>query len=66
MATSECIDCRLTPTAGRRRANTIFDRLLSAGKRLLGIIEQSRGLSNKELARFTDQINKLCDKYSKK
>jgi len=51
---------------GRRRANTIFDKLLAAGKRLLRIIEGSRGLSNKELARFTDQIESLCDKYSKK
>ena len=51
---------------GRRRANTIFDKLVSAGKRLLQIIEQCKGLSNKELARFTDQINALCDKYSRK
>lgn len=51
---------------GRRRANTIFEKLLAAGKRLLGIIQNSRGLSNKELARFTDQVNKLCDKYEKK
>ena len=51
---------------GRRRGNAIFEKLLLAGKRLLQIIEQSRGLSNKELARFTDQINALCDKYSKK
>ena len=51
---------------GRRRANTIYEKLLAAGKRLLYIIEQSRGLTNKELARFTDQINALCDKYSKK
>lgn len=51
---------------GRRRGNAIFEKLLAAGKRLLQIIEQCRGLSNKELARFTDQINNLCDKYSKK
>ena len=51
---------------GRRRANSIFDKLLAAGKRLLSVIEQSKGLSNKELARFTDQINALCDKYMKK
>ena len=25
-----------------------------------------KGLTNKELAKFTDQINALCDKYSKK
>ena len=51
---------------GRRRANAIYDKLLAAGKRLLFIIEQSKGLTNKELARFTDQINALCDKYAKK
>ena len=51
---------------GRRRANSIYEKLLSAGKRLLHIIEQSKGLTNKELARFTDQINALCDKYGKK
>ena len=51
---------------GRRRANAVFDKLLAAGKRLLQVIEKSKGLSNKELARFTDQINTLCDKYSKK
>jgi metallo-beta-lactamase family protein len=51
---------------GRRRANSIYEKLLAAGKRLLHIIENSRGLTNKELARFTDQINALCDKYSKK
>ncbi len=51
---------------GRRRANTIFDRLLAAGKRLLRVIEASRGLSNKELARFSDQVDALCDKYSRK
>lgn len=51
---------------GRRRGNTIFDRLLSAGKRLLRIIERSRGLSNKELGRFADQVTALCDKYDGK
>lgn len=51
---------------GRRRANVIFEKLLGAGKRLLRIIEASKGLSNKELAKFTDQVNALCDKYSKK
>ena len=50
-------------TDGRRRANAAFERLTQAGKRLAAIIANSRGLSNKELARFTDQINVLCEKY---
>ena len=51
---------------GRRRANAAFERLTQAGKRLIAIISSSRGLSNKELARFTDQITALCDKYQNK
>ena len=51
---------------GRRRGNAIFEKLLAAGKRLLAVIQGSKGLSNKELARFTDQVNQLCDKYGKK
>ena len=51
---------------GRRRANAAFERLIQAGKRLLAVIDASRGLSNKELARFTDQINALCERYLRK
>jgi metallo-beta-lactamase family protein len=65
--TAKCRIVKLTKQSdGRRRANAIYEKLLSAGKRLLHIIEQSKGLTNKELAKFTDQINALCDKYSKK
>ncbi|MBR2048172.1 MAG: MBL fold metallo-hydrolase [Oscillospiraceae bacterium] len=71
LATGECIGRgivrKVTKVSdGRRRANAAFDRLLAAGKRLLEVISASRGLSNKELARFTDQINSLCDKYLKR
>ena len=51
---------------GRRRGNAAFERVLAAGKRLLTVIDLSRGLSNKELAKFADQINSLCDKYLRK
>ncbi len=71
LITNECtakgVVVKITKVSdGRRRANTIFDKLIAAGKRLLKVIEGSRGLSNKELARFTDQVDALCDKYSKK
>ena len=51
---------------GRRRANIAFDKLLAAGKRLMTIIGLSKNMTNKEMAKFTDQIHNLCDKYSKK
>lgn len=51
--------------SARKRANAIFDRLVAAGKRLISVINQNKESSNKELARFTDQINALCDKYER-
>lgn len=50
---------------GRHRADTVFSRLYAAGQRLLGIINKNKDSSNKEIARFTDQITALCDKYDK-
>ena len=45
-----------------------YKDILSRGylKEMLAVIRQNRGLANKELARFADQINALCDKYSRK
>ena len=48
-----------------QRANSVFQRLLSAGKRLLLVIEHNRGGANKDLAKFTDQINALCEKWDR-
>ena len=47
------------------RAATVFQRLLSAGKRLLRVIEHNEGGANKDLAKFADQINALCDKWDR-
>jgi len=47
------------------RAETMFARLLGAGKRLLTVIEHNRGGANKDLARFASQIDSLCDKWDR-
>lgn len=46
-----------------RVSSAVFERLLAAGQRLMGLIKKSEGYPNKELARFADQINSLCDKW---
>ena len=51
-------------TAGSRR-NTVFDRLLAAGQRLLAVIRRNEGGANKDLAKFADQIDALCDKWER-
>ncbi len=40
-----------------------FMRLLAAGERLLAVIRRSEGRPNKELSKFADQINTMCDKW---
>ena len=47
------------------RANTVFARLLGAGQRLLTVIRHNEGGANKDLAKFADQINAMCDKWDR-
>ncbi|MCC8103491.1 MAG: MBL fold metallo-hydrolase [Clostridiales bacterium] len=51
--------------AKKRTASTVFDRLVAAGERLLAVIQKNREGANKDMARFADQINALCDKWEK-
>ena len=46
-----------------RAVSNVFARLLAAGERLLALIRKSEGRPNKELGKFADQINSLCDKW---
>ncbi len=52
-------------SAGRKRADSVFARLLAAGQRLLAVIQKNEGGSNKDLAKFTNQIHSLCDKWDR-
>jgi len=45
------------------KINPVFERLYQAGRRLLNIIEKKRGLANRELAKFADQVTELCEKW---
>ncbi len=57
----ERISRAANPSAAR--AAGVFRRLQEAGSRLLRVIEKNRGISNKEMAKLTDQINSLCDRW---
>ncbi len=50
---------------GRRRADSIFARLVAAGERLRKVILHNEGGANKDLAKFADQIHALCDKWDR-
>ncbi len=49
-----------------KRAAAVFERLMIAGRRLLAVIERNRNSPNKDIARFAEQINQLCDQYDNK
>lgn len=44
-------------------ATGVYARLLAAGQRLLAVIKKNEGSSNKDMAKFADQITALCDKW---
>ena len=52
-------------TAKTERAAAAYAALVAAGERLQKIIAACRSIPNKELARFTGQINSLAEKWQK-
>ncbi len=52
-------------SAPAKKASGVFARLLAAGERLMGVIRRNEGGANKDLAKFADQINALCDKWDR-
>ena len=54
------------PTVVKKKAKIasgVYARLVAAGQRLIALIAKSDGLANKDMAKFADQINSLCDKW---
>lgn len=55
------------PVAVQKKAKPatgVFERLLASARRLLALVTKSEGvMTNKDMAKFADQINSLCDKW---
>ena len=51
----------LTPAATRK--DSIYGKLTAALARLTALVGAFRGRTNKDVAKFADQINMLCDKW---
>ncbi len=65
LATGEIIE-EAAPEKRKPRITSISDafaRLLAAGQRLLAVIQKNKDHANKDLAKFTSQINSLSDKW---
>lgn len=60
--------CEAEPVRLKKKVHgvsTVFARLLASGQRLMAIIYKNEGGANKDLARFADQINSLCDRWDR-
>jgi len=53
------------PDSAERRESAVYQRLLRAGMRLLEVITRNRGGTNKDLAKFADQIDSLTSKWDR-
>ena len=66
--TENCLLESGTEPAGKpkaKAASSVFLRLLASGKRLMEVIKRNEGGSNKDLAKFADQINSLAEKWER-
>lgn len=52
-------------TATAKKANTIYMRLVAMGQRLMQIIQKHERGANKDLKKFANEIQKLCDKWDR-
>lgn len=53
-------------TPKNTRAYQIFQKLVAAGDRLREVIRRNEGGANKDLDRFTREIQSLCDRWDRK
>ena len=49
----------------RAKATAAFGRVVAAAKRLLDVVYKNEGLTNKDLAKFENQIHNLADKWDR-
>ena len=52
-------------TKKTQKVSAVFESLLNVGRRLMRIIEKYRECSNKDIKKFTADIEALCDKWEK-
>lgn len=68
LTTGECLNegnkIRINKDAYKKKVvSSVFEKLLMAGNRLMSAIEKNKGSTNKDIAKFTSQINDLCSKW---
>ncbi len=71
LLTNTCLSTGNTERISRdkklaKQTASLYDKVVEAVRRLMGIAERSRGLANKDLKKLLEQIQQLCDKWEVK
>ena len=61
----EGVPIKISQKAKQKRASGLYDNLVNAGHRLMAVIKRNEGGANKDIAKFTSQIQSLCDKWDR-
>ena len=67
LISNECIEKgnRTVIKKKSKKPSNVYERLVMAGKHLMDVIYRNKGGANKDLAKFTDQINELSRKWDR-
>lgn len=49
----------------KNKPSKVFNKLLSAQNRLMAIVEQNKDSANKDITKFAEQLEELCDKWER-
>ena len=51
--------------AAAGKSSRMFEKLVAAGQRLIGVIRKNEGGANRDLERFAREVHKLCDRWER-
>lgn len=60
-----CADQEGQESGGAGKSSRMFEKLVAAGQRLIGVIRKNEGGANRDLERFAREIHKLCDRWER-
>ena len=56
---------KTTAVAAAAKVSKLYQKLVAAGQRLVGVIRKNEGGANRDLERFAREIHALCDKWDR-
>ncbi len=68
LAANACVaegDRKRAEKSKEKKVSTVYNALVAAGERLLSVIKKNKEGANKDLKKFTNEVNSLADKWER-